>query len=172
MFARHKARALARAALLLLVALAAAAAHGAAQTPDQQPEARRRPQGPVAGPVIKLPPGAGASDERTPAADARAEAAREPAAPTRWEYCYIKGFRYRQKGFSLSAQVPAAYVRYLPTGSDEIEGASEEEALGNAFAKLGEDGWELTGLRTDLSLSDGTGTSATVYFFKRPKRQE
>ena len=172
MFARHKAHALARAALLALLTLAPAA-HGAAQTPEQQSEPQRKPQGPVAGPIIKLPPGAGAADERTQTAAAREGAAREPAAPTKWEYCVIDGFKYLQKGFGPSSpRTPAAYVRFLPNGSEAIEGSTEEEALGNAFAKLGEEGWELTGVRTDLSLSDGDGTSRAVYFFKRPKRQE
>ena len=165
MNARHKAPALAFAAAL---ALLAAAADGRAQ----QPEPRRRPQGPVAGPSIKLPPGSGAAEERTQAPAAREPAAREPDAPTRWEYCVISGFRYQQKGLSASSYRPAAQVRYLPEGSEEFEGANEEEALNNAFAKLGEDGWELAGIRTDLSLKEGDGKTASVYFFKRPKRVE
>lgn len=175
MYARRKTRALARAALLALLALAPAGARTAAQTPAPQPEPQRRPQGPVAGPAIKLPRGAGADDlpGQTPAAREAEEDARTARAPRKWEYCVIKGFKYLQKGLSLSSsRTPAAHVRYLPTGSEEIEGATEEEALGNAFAKLGEEGWELTGLRTDLSLNDGNGTAQTVYFFKRPKREE
>lgn len=151
--------------------LVAPAAQAAAQT-----EPPRRPQGPVAGPAIKLPRGAGAEDQRTQAAGARQdeEAERAAPAPRKWEYCVIKGFKYNQKGLSLSSssRTPAAVVRYFPTGSEEIEGATEEEALANAFARLGEEGWELTAVRTDLSLSDGSGTSFSVYFFKRPKRQE
>ncbi|HEX7312391.1 MAG TPA: hypothetical protein VF297_00475 [Pyrinomonadaceae bacterium] len=144
----------------------------AAYAQTAQPEPPRRPQGPAAGPVIKLPPGSGAVEERAQAPAAKEEAA--PNAPLKWEYCVINGFRYHDKGFSISSpkRVPAAYVRYLPEGSEEIEGASEEEALGNALAKLGEDGWELTAVRTDLHLNDGNGTTTSVYFFKRPKRQE
>lgn len=152
------------AALALALAFAPAAY-------SQQPEPARRPQGPVAGPVIKLPPGSGAVDER-PQPDGAKEAA-APTAPTRWEYCVINGFRYHQKGFSSSSgHVPAAYVRYLPEGSDEIEGSTEDEAVNNALAKLGEDGWELTAIRTDLQLKEGDGKTASVYFFKRPKRQD
>jgi hypothetical protein len=166
MFARHKA--LARAVILALFALAPAA-HTA-----QQPEPRPRPQGPVAGPAIKLPRGAGAEDQR--ARDAGAgrdeEVERAAWAPQRWEYCVIKGFRYNQRGLSSSSRTPSAFVRYFPTGSEEVEGATEDEALGNAFAKLGDEGWELTAVRTDLSLSDGNGTATAAYFFKRPKRQE
>jgi len=174
MYARRKTRALARAALLALLTLAPAA-HAAAQSPETQSEPPRRQQGPVAGPAIKLPRGAGAEEARgqTSPAQPEGEAARAAWAPQKWEYCVMAGFRYRQKGLSLSSSpTPAAFVRYFPTGSEEIEGASEEEALGNAFAKLGEEGWELTGVRTDLSLSDGNGTTRSVYFFKRPKRQE
>ena len=68
--------------------------------------------------------------------------------------------------------VPAAYVRYLPEGSEEIEGNTEEDALGNALVKLGEDGWELTAIRTDLKLEDGDGKATSAYFFKRPKGQD
>jgi hypothetical protein len=63
-------------------------------------------------------------------------------------------------------------VRYLPEGSDEIEGPTEDEAVNNALAKLGDDGWELTAIRTDLKLEDGDGKAVSVYFLKRPKRQE
>ncbi len=163
-----KARDLA-AALALVFALVPAAYANVGQS--QQPDPPRRPQGPAAGPVIKLPPGSGATDERAQAPAPREEAAR--SAPPKWEYCVIKGFVYRQKGFaSSSPRVPLAYVRYLPEGSEEIEGASEEEALDNALAKLGEDGWELTAIRTDLQLDDGDGKTTSVYFLKRQKRPE
>jgi hypothetical protein len=145
----------------------------AASARAQQPEPQRRPQGPAAGPVIKLPPGASAAEERAPTPGAKEGDAPAPPLPQKWEYCYIKGFAYRQTGFSSSSpRVALAYVRYLPGGSDEIEGANEEEALGNALARLGEDGWELTAIRTDLQLEDGDGKTHSVYFFKRPKRQE
>lgn len=154
-------------ALAFALALAPA---GLAQTAQPEPPPRR-PQGPAAGPVIKLPPGSGATDERAQAPAAREEAA--PLAPPKWEYCVIKGFVYRQKGFSSSSpRVTLAFVRYLPEGSEEIEGASEEEALDNALAKLGEDGWELTAIRTDLHLDDGDGKTTSVYFLKRQKRPE
>ena len=154
-------------ALALVLALAPAAyavEGGQSQQPEQPP---RRPQGPAAGPVIKLPPGAGATEER-----AQTPAAKE-VAPTKWEYCYIKGFAYRQTGFSSSSpRVTVVYVYRLPGGAEEVEGSGEEEALGNALVKLGEDGWELTAIRTDLELRDGNGKTASVYYFKRPKRQE
>jgi hypothetical protein len=157
-------------ALVLALALAPVA-----YSQTQQPDPPRRPQGPAAGPIIKLPPGAGAVEERAPTPGAKEEAA--PAVPTlpqKWEYCLINGIRVRQKSFGIgsSVQVFAAYVRYLPEGSEEIEGASEEEALGNALAKLGEDGWELTAVRTDFHLVEGSGRTTSVYFFKRPKRYE
>ncbi|HYH86225.1 MAG TPA: hypothetical protein VEX60_12285 [Pyrinomonadaceae bacterium] len=137
---------------------------------SQQPEGQRRPRGAVAGPTIKLPRGEGASAEQT--AGAKEEAARV-AAPQKWEYCAITGIVWHQKGFSLSApQVPAAVVRYFPSTVEEVEGVNEEDAIANAFAKLGEDGWELTGIKSDISLTDGNGKSSTTYFFKRPKRSE
>jgi hypothetical protein len=141
---------------------------------SQQPEPPRRPQGPAAGPVIKLPPGSGAVEERAQPGGAKEQAAAALPQPQRWEYCFINAIRSRQKSFGIgsSVQVVAAHVRYLPEGSEEIEGATEEEALGNALLKLGEDGWELTAIRTDLQLKEGDGKTASVYFFKRPKRQE
>src|SRR5947208_2149203 len=130
MKASHSAKALA-----LALALAPAA-----YSQTQQPDPPRRPQGPVAGPIIKLPPGAGAVEERAQTPGAKEEAA--PAAPTlpqKWEYCLINGIRTRQKSFGIgsSVQVMAAHVRYLPEGSEEFEGTNEEEALGNALARLG-----------------------------------
>ena len=144
----------------------------AASAQSQQPEPPRRPQGPAAGPVIKLPPGSRATEERVQTADSKEQPA--PPAPQKWEYSIISGFRYHEKSISIasSTRVPAAYVRYLPEGSEEIEGATEAEALGNALVKLGEDGWELTAIRTDLELKDGDGKTTSVYFFKRPKKQE
>lgn len=167
MFARHKA--LARAALLTLFALVPAAYASAQSEPPP-----RRPQGPVVGPAIKLPRGAGAEDQRARDAGVRQDEEVERAAwaPQKWEYCVIRGFKYVQKGLSSSSRTPTAFVRYFPNGSEEIEGATEDEALANAFAKLGEEGWELTAVRTDLSLSDGNGSATAAYFFKRPKRQE
>jgi hypothetical protein len=146
----------------------------AAYAQATQPEPPRRPQGPAAGPVIKLPPGASVTEERAPTPATKEEAAPTPPLPQKWEYCFINGFRYHQKSVSISSTVqrPSAYVRYLPEGSEEIEGVNEEEALGNALVKLGEDGWELTAIRTDLQLEDGDGKTTSVYFFKRPKRQE
>jgi hypothetical protein len=162
MNAGHRAPALALAAALFI------AAHGAGSVCAQQTDPPRRPQGPVAGPVIKLPPGSGATEGRTQTGAGRDEAAPAPAAPQRWEYCVISGFRYHQKGISTST--PSAYVRYISANSsEEVEGANEEEALDNAIAKLGEDGWELAAVRTDLTLKEGDGRTTSVYFFKRPR---
>jgi hypothetical protein len=170
MFVRHKARSHACALLLALAALATAGRAAAQSEPRP-----RKPQGPVAGPAIKLPRGAGAGDERARDAGEKEDEGqdgRAPWAPRKWEYCVVRGFKYNQKGLTSSSRTSLALVRYFPTGSDEVEGANDDEALGNAFAKLGEEGWELTGVRTDFSLNDGNGASYAAYFFKRPKRQE
>ena len=163
MNARRKAHALACAAALALAALAPAARGQSAQT-----EPPRRPPGPVGGPLIRLPRGAGAQEERQPAPVAKGEAARTGWEYQQWEYCVISGYRSHPKGYNFNQPiyVPAAYVRYFPEGSEEIEGENQEEALANAFAKLGEDGWELT------AVSEGPGSSTPTYFFKRPKRPE
>jgi hypothetical protein len=162
-------------ALAFVFALALApAAYAASGAQSQQPEPPRRPQGPAAGPIIKLPPGSGAIEERTQTPGTKEQAAPAPSLPQKWEYCLINALRTRPKSFGIgsSVQVIAAHVRYLPEGSEDIEGSTEEEALGNALTKLGEDGWELTAIRTDLQLDDGDGKTTSVYFFKRPKRQE
>ncbi|HVF45434.1 MAG TPA: hypothetical protein VM936_20575 [Pyrinomonadaceae bacterium] len=152
-------------ALLLSQLAFASAAHA------QQTTTPRRPGGPAAGPVIKLPPGSGASlDEAQSNSKERAE--RAAPEPKRWEYCAITGFNYRQKNFPSNSHTPSAVVRFFPDTLEEVEGGTEEGALANAFARLGDDGWELTGITTSLSLTDGNGKTSSVYYFKRPKRQE
>jgi hypothetical protein len=159
-----------RAIVAPLLACCALFLFNAVSARAQQPEGQRKPRGVVAGPTIKLPRGEGASAEQS--ASAKEEAARA-AAPQKWEYCAITGIKWLQKGFSLSApHVPAAVVRYFPNTLEEVEGANEEDALANAFARLGEDGWELTGIKLEINLNEGNGKSSATYFFKRPKRQE
>jgi hypothetical protein len=180
MHAGHKALAAHKvlaAALILLSAFAAHAhahARAAAQEPAAQTEPPRRPQGPAASPVIKLPRDASLGDEREPQQQ-RATRDERTAEPRRWEYCSISGFVFRTSGFGSSAsRIASAVVVYFGGGMEKIEGPSdfEDDALAVAFAKLGEDGWELAGTRTDFHLSDGDGKATTVYFFKRPKRRD
>jgi hypothetical protein len=169
---RRKARARASlrlsglAAALLLAQLAFAATARAQQTTPP-----RRPSGPAAGPVIKLPPGSGASVEQMQS-DSKGQTERAAAEPKRWEYCAIVGLNYRQKNFPSNASTPSAVIRFFPDVLEEVEGGNEELALANAFTRLGDDGWELTGIGTTLSLTDGSGKTSSVYYFKRPKRQE
>jgi hypothetical protein len=160
---RARVRAVLAAAILIATALAPAAGRA------QQTDAPRRPQGPASGPAIKLPRGSGAEAETA----TQTEPATRPATSRRWEYCAITGFTWKQRGFSISSpQMPSAVIRYFPTNFEEVEGANEEDALANAFAKLGEDGWELAGVRQSLRLDDGDGETRHVYYFKRPKRGE
>lgn len=137
----------------------------------QQTTTPRRPSGPAAGPVIKLPRGDNASLEQTQSnPSAKEQTERAPSEPKRWEYCAIMGVAWRQKGFSSSPRTPTAIVRYFPNEGEEVEGATEEDAIANAFARLGDDGWELTGVATNFTVTDGNGKTSTVYYFKRPKR--
>jgi hypothetical protein len=153
------------AAALLLSQAAFASTAGARQTP-----APRRPSGPAAGPVIKLPRGDGASLEQSNPDATRGRAERAAAErPRQWEYCAVTGFGWRQTG--ISTHVAFALVRFFPNTFEEVEGAGEPDALANAFARLGEDGWELTGIGNGVSLGNGNGSSSSAYFFKRPKRQ-
>lgn len=173
MHARHKALAAALALGSALAAPGLAPGRAAAQEPAAQAEPQRRPQGPAAGPVIKLPRDASVGDERAAQQSAAARDERT-AEPQKWEYCAIVGFVSRQRGLGISGpQVSAAVIRYFGSGTEDVvEGssASESEALAAAFTKLGEDGWELAGVRPDLTLDEGSKSSAT-YFFKRPKRR-
>lgn len=157
------------AAALMLAQIAFAASARAQQTTTPP----RRPNGPAAGPIIKLPRSDNASLDQTQSnSSTKEQPERAPAEPRRWEYCAINGIAWRQTGLSSSSRAPFAVVRFFPNTTEEIEGTSEPDALANAFARLGDDGWELTGISTSFNLSDGNGTSASVYYFKRPKRQE
>jgi hypothetical protein len=137
----------------------------------QQTAPPRRPSGPAAGPVIKLPRGDNASLDQTQS-NSKEQAERAAAEPKRWEYCAIVNFNYRQKNFPSNASTPSAVIRFFPDTFEEVEGTNEESALANAFARLGDDGWELTGITTNFSLTDGTGKATSVYYFKRPKRSQ
>lgn len=154
------------AASLMLAHLAFAATARAQQTTPP-----RRPGGPAAGPVIKLPPGSGASLEQSQP-NSKEQTERAAHEPKRWEYCAIVSFNYRQKNFPSNSYTPSAVIRFFPDTLEEVEGGNEEQALANAFTRLGDDGWELTGITTNFSLTDGTGKTTSVYYFKRPKRQE
>jgi hypothetical protein len=160
-------RATLRAFALAFFAVALVYANAAAAR-AQQADPPRRPQGPVAGPIIKLPRGADATDEQPQqTATAKDRAARAAAEPTRWEYCAITGFNLRTKG--LNGTSYWAVVRYFPNKIEEVEGDDYDDALANAFARLGDDGWELAGVRTDPTLNEGITRNGTTYFFKRPK---
>jgi hypothetical protein len=148
-------------ATLLLVCAASAGA--------QQTGVPKRPQGPVAGPVIRLPAGQGETLGEQAETPAPGEPARSSAPAPRWEYCAIMNTATIQKD-RWSPIIGAANVRYFGgAGHEQIEGVNEDEALANAMAKLGEDGWELVAVTEPLSLMDGTGGSRTRFFFKRPK---
>lgn len=164
-------------ASVALAALLACGAHAAerfgvasAQQPQPQ-EAPRRPQGPAAGPIIKLPRGEGQPAEQ---AQQPGEASKADAYTPKWEYCAITSVTRSRKamGIGSSANMALAQVRYFPAGSESVEGPNEEDALANAFAKLGEDGWEFVAVRESLTLVEGNGHSTPVFYFKRPKRQE
>ena len=130
----------------------------------RQSEGARKPRGPVAGPAIPLPRGEGETPEQSQQAEGAKGAA---ASQRRWEYCAITGTIPKQTGFNAA---PAkALVRRYPNDLEEVEGRDEEDALANAFARLGDEGWELVGIKQTLNVSDGYGKSTHVYFFKRPK---
>jgi hypothetical protein len=166
-----------RHALTLAFTLAALLGCGASEIETahaQQAEAPHRQRGPVASPVIKLPRGEGATPEQpSSSADAKSEGVKGvEAGPRKWEYCAITGVNWHQKGLTASSASPSAVIRYFPSTYEEVEGGNEDDALANAFARLGEEGWELGGVKVEFNLTDGNGKSSTVYYFKRPRRAE
>ncbi len=131
----------------------------------QQSEPQRRPRGPATGPSITLPRGQGEGIEQPNAEGAKATA----TGARKWEYCAITHTFRKQTGFGSSPVTFFAVVRYYPNTNEEVEGKDEEDALVNAFVKLGEDGWELAAVRQNLNLLDGNGKATHTYLFKRPK---
>ncbi|MGH9942440.1 MAG: hypothetical protein ACRD9R_08805 [Pyrinomonadaceae bacterium] len=151
--------------LLYLTALIFVCGAGAVKTQAQ--DATRRPKGPIAGPIIKLPRG----HYEPPPADADGQQQEEETRPTArqaWEYSAITHVGTRRKTFGTDI-VGFASVRYFRGGGEQVEGANEDEALANALTKLGEEGWELVAIRDSFQLSDGNGGSNSSYFFKRPR---
>jgi hypothetical protein len=153
-------RALLTALALVVVACAPALTLSAAQ----QTEAPRRPRGPATGPAITLPRGQGEGLEQSQ----HVEGARGSAAK-RWEYCAVTHTYRKQTGFGSSPATFFAVVRYYPNAVEEIEGRDEDDALANAFVKLGEEGWEMVAVRQNLNLLDGSGKATHTYLFKRQK---
>ena len=121
----------------------------------QQVERPRRPQGPVAGPVIPLPRGQGEMNEQQ-----QAENTKSSTVSKRWEYCTVTyiGSVLRGKDY-----IQLVKIRYFPNTVEQVEGESLEDARANAFTKLGEEGWELVGIE------DNDSSAYTIFYFKRPK---
>ncbi len=153
-----------RRALSLALALVVVCVPALVASAAQQTEAPRRPRGPATGPSITLPRGQGEGLEQSPPS----EGARGTAAK-RWEYCAVTHtYRKPTSLGSLSATF-FAVVRFYPNTYEEIEGRDEEDALANAFVKLGEEGWEMVAVRQNLNLLDGSGRATHTYLFKRQK---
>lgn len=130
----------------------------------QQSETPRRPTGPAAGPPITLPRGQGEGLEQPQPPEHS-----KGSAPKRWEYCAVTHTFRKQSGFGPSSATFIAAVRFYPNTYEEVEGKDEDDALANAFAKLGEEGWEMVAVRQNLSLLDGNGRATHTYLFKRQK---
>lgn len=130
----------------------------------QQSETPRRPTGPVAGPSITLPRGQGEGLEQPQPSEHS-----KGSAPRRWEYCAVTHTFRKQAGFGPLAATFVAAVRFYPNTYEEIEGKDEDDALANAFSKLGEEGWEMVAVRQNLNLLDGSGRATHTYLFKRQK---
>jgi hypothetical protein len=97
----------------------------------------------------------------------------QQAAPQKWEYCAVTGFVYKQREVGLTVRNnPAAVIHCYPNQPEEVEAPNHDLAIAMALARLGDEGWELVGVREKFTLSEGTGHSSPVFYFKRPKRQE
>ena len=153
-----------RRALLNSLALVVVCAPALAASAAQQTEAPRRPRGPATGPAITLPRGQGEGLEQSPPS----EGARGTAAK-RWEYCAVTHTYRKQTSFGALSATFLAVVRFYPNTYEEVEGKDEEDALANAFVKLGEEGWEMVAVRQNLNLLDGSGKATHTYLFKRQK---
>lgn len=130
----------------------------------QQSETPRRPTSPAAGPSITLPRGQGeALEQPQPPEHSKG------SAPKRWEYCAVTHTFRKQSGFGTSPATFVAAVRFYPNTHEEIEGRDEDDALANAFSRLGEEGWEMVAVRQNLNLLDGSGKATHTYIFKRQK---
>lgn len=165
-------RGAAKAPLAITLLLGAFALAAAPPSRAQEQEVPRRPRGPAAGPVIKLPRGEGVPAEEQ-AQPADAQRAAQPAAPQKWEYCTVTGNHFKAREVGLSTRhVTTAHIHYQSNQGEEIEGATHDLAILNALAKLGEHGWELVGVRERFSISEGTGSSTPVLYLKRLKIQE
>jgi len=155
--------------LALSLLLGASALAAAPRLQAQEQEVPRRPRGPAAGPVIRLPRGEGADEQQAPPESQKPQ----PAASQKWEYCTVTGNTFKAREVGLSTRyIPAALINYQTAHWEDVEGANHDHAILNALAKLGEEGWELVSVREKFSLSEGTGSSTPVFYLKRPKRQE
>lgn len=138
--------------MLLCCAVADVPCAGSSSARAQQVEGPRKSKTPVAGPVILLPTGQVEQTEST-----QVENTKRIAATKRWEYCAIIGIEWVG-----NPPATVAVIRYFPSRTESVEGASREDAQANAIAKLGEEGWEMVGIsRVD--------SSYPVFYFKRAK---
>lgn len=151
------------AAILVLVCTEASA------SARQAGEKRR--DGPIPGPIIKLPPGQ--YDVTAPAAEGEQQQQQRRAvssrAAQRWEYCAMRIVNFRKESSFSNQLISTAYIRYLRGGGESIDAANEDEVLAAAMTKLGDEGWELVAIGESFTLSDGNGYSTPRYFFKRAR---
>lgn len=86
---------------------------------------------------------------------------------TKWEYCGLAYVVNTRKADGKN--VSKAYVKYLGSKrTEEVEGTTTDEALANAFAKLGNEGWELVG-PAPLHVGGMVNADNGPVYFKRIK---
>lgn len=87
----------------------------------------------------------------------------------KWEYCSVTHtLSSKQDRTYYVAQI--SYHRPAGAQQENFESIFLDEAMSKALAKLGEDGWEMTGVAAfSFSDSNGYGTPKTTLYFKRPK---
>ena len=116
---------------------------------------------------------AGSVISGVPSAQAAAQQPTVRADQKKWEYCSVTSTtEYRQElsGGRYYSFARISYHRLSGTQQETIEGNSVGEAMSKALAKLGEEGWEMTGVAAvAFSDSNGNGTPSTTLYFKRPR---
>ncbi len=102
-------------------------------------------------------------------ARAAAQQATTRADQRKWEYCSITPtlvYKEELGGHRTYYVARISYHRPAGTQQETIESNSSDEAMSKALAKLGEDGWEMTGV---AAFSSDTNGGATVLYFKRAR---
>lgn len=85
----------------------------------------------------------------------------------KWEYCSVTPTtEYKQELSGYRTYYVARISYHRPAGmqQENFESGSWDEAMSKALAKLGEDGWEMTGVAAYSGDGNNVMQSTTLYF--------